>query len=308
MRALPPQSNPVPQDDEAQGVTTLRPYLFSIAYRMLGSASDAEDVVQEAFLRYFSDDRESVKSPKAFLATIVTRLCLDHLKSARVTRSEYVGPWLPEPVLTEDLAPGPDEQAERRDDVSLAFLVLLERLTPEERAAFVLREAFGFSYDDIAAMLDKSNAACRKLLQRARQHLESERRQFRVAFEDQRRLTERFLAAARDGNLAVLTDALTEDVTVWADGGPDVLASRRPLHGRETVVPYSIGIMQKVVPDALVTFEDVNGELAILFWIDGKLRGVTTVEMRDGRIAALRSVMNPEKLAHISGRVSPPAA
>jgi RNA polymerase sigma-70 factor (ECF subfamily) len=287
---------------------SLRPYLFSIAYRMLGEAGEAEDMVQEAFLRYLTGAPETVDAPKAYLATIVTRLCLDHLKSARVTRAAYHGPWLPSPVPTVDLAPGPEEQAAGRDDVSLAFLVLLERLTPHERAAFVLREAFDYQYDDIATVLGNSSAACRKLVQRARERVGQPKRARQVSLDDQRRLTERFLDAARRGDLQRLEEVLAADVTYWMDGGRQARASRRPIHSRNSVARLMSFLLTKIFPNVVFSFESVNGGLAALWWEGDRLINVSEVVVEDGEIIALRSVMNPEKLAYLRRRVGPPAA
>lgn len=305
MRKSTPSRNHVDHDAVA-AIEQLRPYLFSIAYRMAGSASEAEDIVQEAFLRYYSGQPETVESPKAYLGTVVTRLALDHLKSARVTKEQYRGPWLPEPVLTADLSPGPESQAESRDDISMAFLVLLEKLSPEERAAFVLREAFDFQYDDIASVLGKSNAATRKLVQRARDRVRRKEQRHTSSYAEQRRLAERFLEAARDGNIQMFTDVLAEDVTIWADGGEDALAARKPVVGRENISRYSTGLIHRVFPDADVTIESVNGQAGLLMWSGGTLVSATTVTIEDGRIVALHAVINPRKLAHLQHRLSRP--
>jgi RNA polymerase sigma factor (sigma-70 family) len=287
-------------------IEALRPYLFSIAYRMLGNASEAEDMVQETFLRFYAGMHGEIASPKAYLATVITRLCLDELKSARVTRAAYHGPWLPEPVLTADLAPGPEEQAEHRDDVSLAFLVLLERLTPEERAAFVLREAFDYRYDEIADVLQKSNAASRKLVQRARERVDAPRRDAPVSHGDHRRLTERFLDAARRGEIQRLEEMLAADVTYWMDGGRQARASRRPIHGRNSVARLMSFLLVKIFPSLEFTYEPVNGGLGVLWWDDDRLIAVTEAAIDNGEIVALHSVMNRDKLAYIRCRVRPP--
>jgi RNA polymerase sigma-70 factor (TIGR02957 family) len=287
-------------------IEALRPYLFSIAYRMLGNASEAEDMVQEAFLRFYAGSPGTVESPKAYLATVITRLCLDELKSARVTRAAYHGPWLPDPVLTADLAPGPEEWAASRDDISLALLVLLERLSPEERAAFVLREAFGYPYEEIATVLDRSAAATRKLVQRARQRMGGPQRRAQVSLDDQRRLTERFLHAARQGDLQRLEELLAADVTSWVDGGGSVRAARRPIVGRSNVARQQIGLLGRIFPRLEFSFELLNGGIGILWWDGDRLVNAMEVEMLDGAIVALRSVMNPAKLAYLRQRVSPP--
>src|SRR5215218_1855656 len=211
---------------DAEVFETFRPYLFSIAYRLLGSASEAEDVVQDAYLRALGSARTDIASPKAFLSTIVTHLCLDALKSARVTRESYVGPWLPEPVPTQNLL-SPAESAEQADDISLAFLVLLERLAPEERVAYVLREAFDESYDQIATILGKSVAATRQLAHRARERVNDGRPRFSVSRTEHESLTSQFLTAAREGDLPTLIAGLMPDVVLLTDGGGKAQAARR---------------------------------------------------------------------------------
>jgi RNA polymerase sigma-70 factor (ECF subfamily) len=303
-----------------------RPLLFAIAYRMTGSATEAEDLVQEAFLRYQTGQLESaapqtaVRSPKAYLTTVLVRLCLDHLQSARVARERYTGPWLPEPVLTaealgsaggaEDRAgrgggAAPAEAAERRETLSLAFLVLLERLTPQERAVFVLHEAFGYAAGEVGAILGKSAPACRQLLHRARERLAAGRLRFEPSPEAQRRLTERFIAAAQDGNLAALTDLLTHDVTLWSDGGGKAPAVPYPLSGQERIARFWIGLSRNAPPETGVTVEDVNGALAILLWRGSALAGVVTLETAAGRIAGFRNVLNPDKLARLERHLPP---
>jgi RNA polymerase sigma-70 factor (TIGR02957 family) len=293
---------------EARRFEALRPYLFAIAYRLLGSASEAEDVVQDAYLRVHETPAVDVASPKAYLAAVVTRLCLDRLKSARTTRETYLGPWLPEPVPTADLEPSPAEVAERREEISLAFLVLLERLSPEERAAYVLHEAFDEPYDEIAAVLGKSVPATRQLAHRARARIADDRPRFSASPEEQRRLTERFLAAARDGDLRALTDVLAADVTLWADGGPKARAARRPIVGSDAVARWLVGIVAKAPVESRVDFAAINGGVAALHWVGGELTSATTIDVLDGRIQAIRAVVNPDKLAYLARRLAPPPA
>ena len=281
----------------------LRRYLFSIAYRMLGSASEADDIVQEAYLRLQDAPDEPIHSPKAYLSTVVTRLCLDHLKAARVAREAYRGPWLAEPVPSVDLEPTASELVERGEAVSLAFITLLERLTPEERAVYVLREAFGYPYDEIAEIVGKSTTATRQLAHRARQRVAAGEPRFTTSPDVQRRLTERFLAAARHGDMQALTEILTVDATVWVDGGADVRAARRPIRSRDAVARLILGSMRKVYADARATIEEVNGRFAILFWDGDTLISATTVETTGSRIAALHAVMNPTKLAYLRHRL-----
>src|SRR6266851_5035538 len=211
-----------------------RSRLFGVAYRMLGSASDAEDVVQDAWLRYSNARPADLRSPAAYLTTIVTRLCLDRLKSARTAREEYVGPWLPEPLVTDE-APGPERSVALAESVTLAFMVLLETLSPEERAVFLLREVFDHEYDEIAGMLDTTPANCRQLFHRAKTHLADRRPRFRDAAGEKRPLVSRFVAALRAGDADELMSVLAEDVGFWSDGGGKVLAARRPVFGREQV-------------------------------------------------------------------------
>jgi RNA polymerase sigma-70 factor (TIGR02957 family) len=292
---------------EADEFESLRPYLFSIAYRMLGSASEAEDIVQDAYLRLRAAAPNEIVSPKTYLGTIVTRLSLDQLKSARLARTSYHGPWLPEPVPTSDLAATPDETAERRDDVSLAFLILLERLTPEERAAYVLREAFDEPYDRIASILGKSVAATRQLAHRAREHVADGRPRFAASPTEQERLTERFLAAAQGGDLRGLTEVLATDVTLWSDGGEKALAARRPIEGREAVARWILGIAAKLPAGTRFSVEPINGGLGVLTWIGTELAAVTVLDVAADEIRGIRAVVNPDKLAYLTRRVSPPA-
>jgi RNA polymerase sigma-70 factor (ECF subfamily) len=291
---------------DADEFESLRPYLFSIAYRLLGSASEAEDVLQDAYLRLRSATADDIASPKAYLGTVVTRLSLDRLKSARLARTSYHGPWLPEPVPTVDLAPTPDEAAERREEISLAFLVLLERLTPEERAAYVLREAFGEPYDQIAAMLGKSVAAVRQLAHRARDRIADGRPRFAASRAEQERLTARFLAAAREGDFRALTDALASDVTLWSDGGDKALAARRPIVGRDAVARWLAGILAKLPADGRFSVEQINGGLGVLTWLGSALVSATMLDVAAGRVRGIRVVVNPDKLDYLARRVAVP--
>ncbi|WSA22408.1 RNA polymerase sigma-70 factor [Streptosporangium subroseum] len=271
-----------------------RPKLFGLAYRMLGSVAEAEDAVQDAYLRWRGAERESIDSPGAWLARVVTNLCLNRLTAARTTRERYVGFWLPEPAPTGAL--GPLETVEQRDSVSLAFLVLLERLTPAERAVFVLREAFSYGYGEIAEVLDLSEANCRQLYGRARRHV-GEHRRFDAPGDQGRKIAERFLAAARSGDLAGLEQVLAADVTAWADGGGKVAAVLRPIIGREKVIRYVIGIAIKFGDGVEFGHAEVNGQDAMLAWRGDELVAVFVMEVADGMIVGLRTVLNPDKLS-----------
>jgi len=273
-----------------------RPRMFGLAYRLLGSAQEAEDAVQDAFLRWHSADRAAIAVPSAWLAKVVTNLCLNRLASARVQRERYVGPWLPEPVLTSDGTLGPLDTAEQRDSVSLALLVLLERLTPTERAVFVLREAFGYSYREIAQVLELSEVNCRQLDRRARRRLAELRPRFRPETRQWHHLVERFLAAAREGDLRSLERLLAAGVTAWADGGGKVTAARRPVVGPARVARYLVGALRRFAAGVEIAVAEVNGEPAVLGWSGTDLLGVLVLEIVDGRIGALRAVANPDKL------------
>jgi RNA polymerase sigma-70 factor (ECF subfamily) len=286
-----------------------RSRLFGIAYRMLGSASDAEDVVQDAWLRYSSARPADLRSPTAYLTTIVTRLCLDRLKSARAAREEYVGPWLPEPVVTDD-APGPERSVALAESVTLAFMVLLETLSPEERAVFLLREVFDHEYDEIAAMLDTTPANCRQLFHRARARIADRRPRFRESAHDKRPLIGRFVTALRHGDADELTRVLADDVGFWSDGGGKALAARRPVFGRDHVATMLAGFRRTAssagVDLASVTLDiaEVNGEPAMLMRVAGRLDSVYAFTVTGDVIAAIHVVRNPDKLQFLERQLS----
>jgi RNA polymerase sigma-70 factor (ECF subfamily) len=281
--------------------------MFGLAYRMLGSAMDAEDVVQDAFLRWSGADHAVIAAPGAWLARTVTNLCLDLLTSARVRRERYVGPWLPEPVLTEDGTLGPHDQVQQRDSVSLAMLALMERLTPTERAVFVLREAFGYDHDSIAEIVGCSTANSRQLHSRARRRLEQDQLQNASPLDDGlrtvdanevRRLVERFLAAARDGDLAQLETMLTADVVSYSDGGGQVSAARHPVHGATKVGRLFMGLARKAGAEARAEVREINGAPTLLVTTADQLV-VISLEVVDGRVHAVRAVVNPDKLRYL---------
>jgi RNA polymerase sigma-70 factor (ECF subfamily) len=288
-------------NDSVATFETHRPRLFGLAYRLLGSASDAEDVVQDAFVRW--SEADSVVAPSAWLTTVVTNLCRNQLASARARRERYVGTWLPEPVLTSGGALGPLETAEQRESVSLALLTLLEQLTPPERAVFVLRESFGHSHGEIAEMLGVSEAGSRQLHRRARQRIGAPQPRFRPEPDEWRRLVERFLVAAGEGDVAGLERLLADDVAYWSDGGGKSPVARRPVFGRWRVARLFGKLIPKYVGDprfwrqAEVWQAEVNGEPALLAWTGGVLFAALVPEMAGGRITALRVMANPEKIA-----------
>ena len=279
-----------------------RPLLFSIAYRMLGSASDAEDVLQDAWLRY--RDATDVRSPRALAATIVTRLCLDRLKAARARREQYVGPWLPEPVLTSDQE-GPDVALQRSESVTLAFLLLLEALSPEERAAFVLKEAFDYGHAEIGRILETTAENSRQLLHRAKARLKQGRPRLSGSAASRRAVAERFASALRAGDAATLTGLLAGDVGLWSDGGGKVPAARRPLAGRDEVLNFLVGLHRVAVTTGLgaqvaLSVDEVNGEPAVLLRLAGSLDAVYVLSVREGAIEGIRIVRNPDKLAFVT--------
>jgi RNA polymerase sigma-70 factor (ECF subfamily) len=287
---------------DAATFQSLRPYLFSVAYRMLGSAAESEDVVQDAWLRSASAP-DGLASPKAWLTTVVTRLCLDHLKSARVQREEYVGPWLPEPVPTAAVATGEDLVA-RQESITLAFLVLLETLSPAERAAFLLREVFDRDYDEVADTLETTPAAARQLVHRAKTRIEEGRPRFTASPDGQREIVAAFFAAVQEGDLTDLERYLAADVIYTADGGGKVAAARKRVHGAATVARLMHALVHKAAvaadatPGAWTTdVGSLNGESALLVHHRGRLDTVFVFSTEDGRITAIRAIRNPDKLA-----------
>jgi RNA polymerase sigma-70 factor (TIGR02957 family) len=282
---------------------TERSRLFGLAYRMLGSAEEAEDVVQEAFLRWDAADRDTIENPQAWLTKVVTNLSLNQLTSARARRERYVGTWLPEPVLTTNGAMGPEDTVEQRNLVSLGLLVLLEQLTPVERAVFVLREAFGHSHREIASLIDVSEANSRQLHHRARQRIDPSRPATPTG-QAGRRLAEKFFAAAQQGDLAGLEALLSAEATSWADGGGKATAARRPVVGREKVARYFAGLAGKWLEGVEVRLAEVNGEPAVLGRHDGTLLGMLAIQVEGDQITALRVVSNPDKLLFLDRQTS----
>ena len=281
---------------------TYRSYLFAIAYRMLGSAMDAEDMVQETYLRYQTTPPEIIQSLKAYLTTIIIRLCMDQLQLARRQREVYVGPWLPEPILTTMTAEtlDPAERVDREESISLAFLVLLEQLQPFERAVFLLREVFEYEFAEIATMLSKSEAACRRSFSRAKHHLAEHRPRFPASPETHRQMLTGFLQAAQGGDMIPLMDLLSENVTLWADAGGKIKqAALRPLVGRDAVARFSLGTVRFLPEDYRVELAEVNGQAAVIIRTGGQVLFVLTIEVEAGHITAIRIIANPEKLARI---------
>ncbi|MEU9299179.1 RNA polymerase sigma-70 factor [Streptomyces sp. NPDC048269] len=286
--------------DMAQEFETHRPRLFSLAYRMLGSAAEAEDTVQDAYLRWHGVEPGRVAAPGPWLAKVVTNLCLNRLTSARAQREEYPGPWLPEPVGTDAGVLGPMETAEQRDAVSFAVLTMMEQLSAPERAAVVLRDAFDYSHRDIAGVLGSSEANARQLYRRAKQHLADGRPRFTTSREQDSELLARFLAAAAEGAMAQLEQLLAEQVVVWSDGGGKVSAARRPVVGRDKVARFLVGLFSRWVSGAQIGFAEANGVPAVVGWEDGELTAFGALELGEGGITGIRLVRNPDKLAFLA--------
>ncbi|WP_217143626.1 RNA polymerase sigma-70 factor [Streptomyces sp. AC627_RSS907] len=279
-----------------------RPVLLGVAYRMLGRLADAEDVVQEAWLRWSGADRSDVREPRGYLVRVTTRLAVDRLRQIKSRRETYVGPWLPEPYVTDFGGTVPDtaERAVLADTVSFALLVVLESLSPLERAVFVLREAFGYPYAEIAAMLERGEAAVRQLAGRARKHVDERRPRYDVDPVQRRDLTERFLAAALDGDLEGLMAMLAPDVRLVGDSGGKSRAPLRVLEGPAKVGPFLLGAARKSAPDLSFRFLEVNGGPALLVLSEGKPDAVFQLEVADGRVQSLYIVRNPDKLRSLS--------
>jgi RNA polymerase sigma-70 factor (TIGR02957 family) len=281
----------------------LRPRAFAIAYRMLGTVSEAEDVVQEGLMRVHGalDAGEEIASPQAYLATVVTRLAIDELRSARARRETYVGEWLPEPVITDD-RDDPAVQAEMADSLSLAFLVVLENLSPEQRAVFLLREVFDYPYSQIAEIVGRSEVAARQLATRARRHVEEDRPRFEASREQHEELTRRFFAAIEDGELEALEALLAEDVALHGDGGGKVPALARALHGRRPVAKAlrNWGRTLSRLEGIVIRPAEVNGAAgAVAFDSEGRVFSVIGFDVAEDRIQSIRSVVNPDKLRHL---------
>jgi RNA polymerase sigma-70 factor (ECF subfamily) len=288
----------VATDTETDVFEEHRPVLMGVAYRMLGRVADAEDVVQEAWLRWSGADRSEVREPRAYLVRVTTRLAIDRLRQVKARGETYVGPWLPEPYVTDfgDTVPDTADQAVLADSVSLAVLVVMESLSPLERAVFVLREAFGYPYADIAAMLDRGEPAVRQLAGRARRHVEERRPRFEVDPVRRRDLTERFLAAAGGGDLEGLMSLLAPDVRLVGDSGGKSKAPLRVLQSADHVGRFLVGIAERGVADITWRFLELNGGPAVLILSGGKPDSVFQLDILDGRIQSVYIIRNPDKL------------
>jgi RNA polymerase sigma-70 factor (ECF subfamily) len=292
--------SPPPQTDETDN--TLRPLLFSIAYRMTGSVADAEDLVQETYVRVHDAERHGteIESRRAYACAVVTRLAIDYLRSARVRREEYVGEWLPEPIVT-DRSADPEQQAELSDSLSMAFLVLLERLTPPERAVLLLRDVFGYGFDEVAELIDKTEAACRQLAVRAREKVQEGKPRFETSVEKRWALAERFFAAVETGDTEGLADLLAADVVLYGDGGGKAPARRAPLRGVVEAARFLAAFSPRAQRESWdLTLVDVNGQPgAVVHDGDGSTVAVVSLDIASEKVQAIRAVVNPDKLAHL---------
>lgn len=283
--------------DEASVFEEQRAYLRGLAYRMTGSLADAEDVVQDAYLRWNGADADSIREPRAFLTTLVTRLCLDQRKSARVRRETYVGSWLPEPVIDTDQLTA-DAMTELAQDVSMALMLALERLSPAERAAFLLHDVFGYDHPEVAKMIGKSAAACRKLAERARVHVQASRVRTQPSEEECTRVVVAFLKAVASGDATELGEMLVEDAVIYTDGGGRVPAATNPIYGRDRIVRFMLGVTAKPVPGRRsVRMAKLNGMPGFLLFLDGTLVQATSFELSPQGVTVIYSVRNPDKLA-----------
>lgn len=295
----------VPNNPNEEIFQDYRPELFGIAYRMLGSASEAEDVLQDAYLRHVTSSPGELRSPRAYFRTIVTRLCLDRLKAARTTREQYIGPWLPEPLLTVD---DTDilQAAEMHESITMAFLVLLERLTPQERAVFLLHDVFDYEHAEIAQILGLSVANSRQILRRAKERIAEGRARFHPSPRHQREMVERFSAAVQTGDLEPLTGMLAREVAFTSDGGGKAAAARKPLLGIPAVMRMLRSIWlnaqefeRESSGSARGVIVDVNGEPALLAWVGDRLETVFLFGINEGKIESIWAIRNPDKLAYI---------
>jgi RNA polymerase sigma-70 factor, ECF subfamily len=281
-----------------------RSLLFSIAYRMLGSVADAEDAVQETYLRWrrTTENGKEIHAPKAWLTTTISRVCLDQLGSARVKREQYIGPWLPEPLV--GASPDVAETVADFDSLSLAFLVLLESLSPKERAVFLLHDVFGYDFASVGDIVGESDAYCRQLAKRARAHMAERRPRFEADQAQRERLTADFLRAVSDGDMPALIETLTDDVTVFSDGGGKVNAARKPVVGRDKVALFLTNLARLAPDGTSFRVEPINGQPGIVTLVDGVVRNVVTFDFADSGIRTIYIVVNPDKLRPVASALT----
>ncbi len=288
-----------------------RPLLFSIAYRMLGTVADAEDAVQETYLRWrrTQDAGDEIRSPKGWLTTTISRVCLDQLGSARAKREQYVGPWLPEPMT--GISPDIAETVADHDSLSIAFLVLLESLSPKERVVFLLHDVFGYGFAEVGDIVGESETYCRQIAKRARSAMAERRPRFAADPERRDQLTAQFLRATTEGDMPGLIATLTDDVTVYSDGGGKVTAARKPVVGRDKVALFLTNILRLAPEGTRLQVEQINGQPGIVTFVDGLVHNVVTFDFAESGIRAIYIVVNPDKLGPVATRLSdnlPPAS
>ncbi len=278
----------------------LRPRLFGVAYRMLGSAMDAEDILQEAYLRWQATDQSAVASPEGFLVTMVTRMAIDHLRSAQVQRETYIGPWLPEPIVA---AQAPDEAGDPlllAESLSSAFLVVLESLNPVERAVFLLHDVFDYNFDEIASMVGKSAANCRQIARRAREAIHDRRPRFEPSPTQHERLFQQFMQTVEEGDLPGLMNLLADDIVMQGDGGGKATAARKPIYGADKVAAFLLSLGRLRVPDSVTQPIVLNGQPGLVYIKEGELNSALLFGVADGRIQTVHGVVNPDKLAYLA--------
>lgn len=294
------EPTPIRSDRQDTAFTAARPRLFAIAYRMLGSRADAEDVLQDAWMRWHQTDQTTLQSAEAWLVTVVTRLSIDRLRAAKAEREAYVGWWLPEPLVEpESSAPTPETAVELAGDLSMALLWVLERLSPDERAAFLMRQVFDQDYAEIAALLGKSEAACRQMVHRASDRVQQERPRFDVAPDAHRDLLERFAEASRTGQREAIRALLADDAHLVGDGGGKVPSFTRVIQDANQITKIYCELVRAMGDDVRYVHARVNGEPGLLRYVDGKLESAQSFVIENGRIVAIYVVRNPDKLAHI---------
>jgi RNA polymerase sigma-70 factor, ECF subfamily len=277
-----------------------RPLLFSVAYRMLGSRADAEDLLQESYLRWSSVQFETIASPKAYLVTMVTRMAIDQLRACQVKREEYVGSWLPEPMLEQQV----EEPAELAESLSMAFLILLERLSPVERAAFILREIFDYGYEEIAEIVGKSSSNCRQIVVRARKHVRDQRPRFEVAKQEHETIVRRFLAACSKGDLPSLLSMLKQDIVLYSDGGGKARSALNPIRGADRVARFLAGVTAKAPAGLLVRLRRINAQPGVVLLVDKSVFGVLVLSITDEIIQEVYLVSNPDKLSELQANMT----
>jgi RNA polymerase sigma-70 factor, ECF subfamily len=290
-------------NEENNQFETYRPLLFSIAYRMMGTAMEAEDVVQDAYIRYITANTEEVKSHKYYLTTIVTRLCINKLQSARAQRETQVGPWLPEPIVTDNQPEefmNPADKVSKYDSISMAFLVLLEKLSPPERAVFLLREVFDYEYDEIGKMIDKTESACRQLFSRAKKHIHDNQPRFDSTPEEHNLIFTQFLQAIEAGDMDGLVSMLTDDTVMLTDGGTKRGRATRPVYGKENVAKFAMSFKRRADIPYTLEFKPINGYMGLIVrLLDGTPYFVLTAAVANGKIQQLHLIGNDDKLKHV---------